>query len=85
MRNLTLLSCITVSMAITACTGVRVKSDYIGTSSMNKEQILQLLSQQGYTDVSDLHKNGDDWFGGAQKDGHVVNFDIDKGGTIHTK
>lgn len=85
MRNLTLLSCIAVSMAITGCSGVRTKSDYIGTASMSKEQILQILSQQGYTEVTDLHKNGEDWFGSAQKDGRVMNLDIDKGGTIHTK
>lgn len=85
MRNLSLLCWIAAGMAVTACTDVRVKSDYIGTASMNEQQIEQLLSQQGYTDVSDLHKNGDDWFGGAQKDGHVVNLDIDKSGTIHTK
>ena len=35
--------------------------------------------------MSGLHKNGDDWFGGAQKVGHVVYLDIDKSGTIHTK
>lgn len=85
MRNLTLLCCMIVAVATTACTDVRVKSGYIGTASMNQEQILQLLTEQGYTNVTDLHKNGDDWFGGAQKDGRLVNLDIDKGGDIHTK
>ena len=50
------------------------------------EQATELLNEQGYTEITGLHKNGTDWVGSAvDKDGQQVNFDIDKGGTIHTK
>ncbi len=62
-----------------------VKSSYVGVSTMDEGQVSQLLNRQGYTEVTDLHKNGPDWVGSAQKDGQMVNFDIDKDGNVHTK
>ncbi|MBV8144042.1 MAG: hypothetical protein JO184_03460 [Gammaproteobacteria bacterium] len=62
-----------------------VKSTYVGVASMDQDQVAQLLTKQGYTDITNLHKNGPDWVGAASKDGQMVNFDIDKDGTIHTK
>lgn len=67
------------------CAHEDVKSSYVGTSAMNEQEVTQLLNQQGYTDVVNLHENGQDWIGSASKDGHVVNFDIDKNGNIRTK
>ena len=66
--------------------GERVQSDYVGPAAMNQDQVTRLLNEQGYTDITGLHMNGSNWIGSAMnKDGRQVNFDIDKGGTIHTK
>jgi hypothetical protein len=74
---------------LSACSlfgGARVHSDYVGTAALNQDQVTRLLNEQGYTDISGLHKNGTDWIGSAvDKGGQQVNFDIDKGGQIHTK
>ena len=80
---------LTLMGTLTACSmfgGEHVRSGYEGPAALNQDQVTQLLNEQGYTDVSGLHKNGSDWIGSAiNKDGRQVNFDIDKGGTIHTK
>ncbi|GAC1496299.1 MAG: hypothetical protein NVS1B6_01300 [Steroidobacteraceae bacterium] len=77
------LSCILV---LGACGGREVvKSSYIGPASMNQDQVTQLLTQQNFTAITGLHKNGQDWVGQAQKDGQPVSFDISANGTIHTK
>lgn len=66
--------------------GEKVHSDYVGTAAMSQEQVTHLLNEQGYTDITGLHMNGSDWVGSAtNKEGDQVNFDIDKGGTIHTR
>ena len=62
-----------------------VKSSYVGVASMDHEQVAQLLNKQGYTDITNLHKNGPDWVGSAEKDGQMITFDIDKDGNVHTK
>ncbi len=62
-----------------------VQTAYVGPAAMNEQQVTQLLHDQGYGQVSDLHKNGSDWVGAATKDGTHVEFDIDKDGKIHTK
>ena len=62
-----------------------VKSTYVGVASMDQDQVTQLLNKQGYTNITNLHKNGPDWVGSANKDGQMVNFDIDKNGNVHTK
>lgn len=77
------LSCL---LMLAACGGHEsVKSSYIGTASMNEEQVTQLLLQQNFTEINGLHKNGRDWVGNARKDGQSVSFDIAADGTIHTK
>lgn len=77
------LGCFTV---LAACGGrEQVKSSYIGTASMDQDQVTQLLTQQNFKDISGLHKNGRNWVGQADKDGHSVNLDISPDGTIHTK
>jgi len=79
------LSCAAL-LVLAACAGHEdVKSSYVGTGSMNEDQVTQLLMQQDYTDISGLHKNGRDWVGEAEKGGQSVNFDIAPNGTIHTK
>ncbi len=70
---------------LAACAHEDTKSEYMGTGSMDQSQVMQLLNQHGYVDISNLHKNGPDWVGSASKDGQAVSFDIDKHGTIHTK
>jgi len=86
MMRMIVIPCCVALLAISACAGREdVKSSYVGTASMNENQVTQLLNRQGYTDVTDLHENGPDWIGSANKDGQVVNFDIDKDGNIHTK
>lgn len=78
-----LLACL---LTLSACSGrEKVRSDYIGTASMDQDQVTQLLAQGGYQDITNLHKNGRDWVGSATKDGSPVNFDIDKDGTIRTR
>jgi hypothetical protein len=78
-------------LALVACSEMpgheheHVKSSYVGVASMDQEQVAQLLAKRGYTDITNLHKNGPDWVGSADKDGQVVNFDIDKDGNVHTK
>lgn len=63
-----------------------VRTAYAGTASLSAGQVRQLLHDKGYTDVSDLHKNGSDWVGAATNEGgDHVDFDIDKSGVIHTK
>ena len=79
------------SLGIVACSDMRghehenVKSSYVGVASMDQDQVTQLLNKQGYTEITNLHKNGPDWVGSAQKDGQMVNFDIDKSGNVRTK
>jgi hypothetical protein len=64
----------------------QTQASYAGTSSMNAMQIDQLLRAQGYRDIANLHKNGTDWVGSAvNANGAAIDFDIDPGGTIHTK
>ncbi len=71
---------------ILGCASEKVHSDYVGPAAMDQQQIEQLLSDQGYTNVTGLHKNGSDWIGSAMnRNGQEVAFDIDKAGTIHTK
>ena len=87
------LSVVVVSLtllgALGGCTlfgGENVHSGYVGPAAMNQEQVTRLLNEQAYTDIMGLHMNGSDWIGSAtNKDGNQVTFDIDKGGTIHTK
>jgi len=87
MRRLTIVVTTLMLMgALGACSSERVRSDYVGPASLDQDQVAQLLNQQGYTDITGLHKNGNDWIGAAtDRDGRQVNFDIDKDGTIHTK
>jgi hypothetical protein len=67
-------------------TSENVKTAYAGTASMTAQQVTQLLHNQGYTHVTNLHQNGDDWVGAATTStGNHVDFDIDKSGVIHTK
>jgi hypothetical protein len=80
---------LTLTGALSACSmfgGEHVHSGYVGPAALSQDQVTQLLNEQGYTEITGLHKNGNDWVGSAvDKDGQQVNFDIDKGGTIHTK
>lgn len=63
-----------------------VRTAYAGPASMSARQVTQLLHNQGYTNVRDLHQNGDDWVGAATTSaGNHVDFDIDKNGVIHAK
>lgn len=67
-------------------TSENVKTAYAGTASMTSQQVRELLHNQGYTEVTNLHQNGDDWVGAAKTNaGNHVDFDIDKNGVIHTK
>ena len=70
---------------LAACSHEHTKSEYMGTAAMDQEQVMQLLNQHGFVDISNLHRNGSDWVGSASRDGQAVGFDIDKSGTIHTK
>lgn len=80
---------VTLAGLLSGCSlfgGEKVHSGYVGPAAMNQEQVTRLLNDQGYTDITGLHMNGSDWIGSAMnKDGHQVNFDIDKSGAIHTK
>lgn len=80
---------LTLLGALSACSMFgreHVQSGYVGPAVLNQDQVTRLLNEQGYTDITGLHKNGNDWIGSAvNKDGQEVTFDIDKGGTIHTK
>lgn len=63
-----------------------VRTAYAGPASMTADQVEQLLHNQGYTNVTGLHRNGDNWVGAATNSaGRHVDFDMDKNGTIHTK
>jgi hypothetical protein len=77
--------CCAILVALAACSSEQVKSDYMGPAAMTQDQILEMLTAHGYTEVTGLHKNGEDWVGAANKDGQPVNFDIDKKGTIRNK
>lgn len=72
-------------LVLEACGGESVKSSYIGTATMNQDQVTQMLMQQNYTEITGLHQNGRDWVGNAQKGGQSVSFDIAPDGTVHTK
>lgn len=66
--------------------GEKVNKGYVGPASLDQEQVTQLLQEQGFSDITGLHENGTDWVGAAiDRNGHQVNFDLDKNGTIHTK
>lgn len=63
-----------------------VRTAYAGPASMSARQVTQLLHNQGYTNVTGLHQNGDNWVGAATTSaGNHVDFDIDKNGVIHAK
>jgi uncharacterized protein YceK len=63
-----------------------VRTAYAGPASMSADQVRELLHNKGYTNVSGLHQNGDDWVGEAtDNSGKHVDFDMDKNGVIHTK
>ena len=85
----TIVVTLTLLTATSACSMFGredVHSGYVGPASLNQDQVTRLLNEQGYQDVTGLHKNGSDWIGSAtNKEGQEVNFDIDKDGTIHTK
>ena len=72
-------------LIISACAHEDVKSGYVGPASLSQDQVAQLLGQNGYSEITGLHKNGQDWVGAAQKDGQQVNFDVARDGTIRTK
>ncbi len=78
-----------VISVLSACSmfgGEKVHSTYVGPAAMDQDQINRLLFEQGFRNVTGLHRNGNDWIGSAQdRDGQTVNFDIDKAGTVHTK
>lgn len=80
---------LTLAVGLSACSmfgGARTQSGYVGPSAMNQDQVTRLLNEQGYAGITGLHKNGTDWIGSAtDQSGRQVNFDIDKGGQIHTK
>jgi hypothetical protein len=80
-----MMVCAAGALWLAACAHEHATSEYMGTGSMDQEQVTQLLNQHGFVDISNLHKNGPDWVGSASKDGQAVSFDIDKRGTIHTK
>jgi len=85
LRAIVPLSCLSL-LALAACAGHEtVKSSYVGTASMSRDQVRELLRQNGYTDVTGLHENGRDWVGAAKLKGQSVSFDIGSNGTIHTR
>lgn len=62
--------------------------EYAGSSVpvMNETQITRDLQDHGYSNISNLHKSGNDWVGSAaSKSGQSVDFDVDEHGVIHTK
>ena len=62
------------------------KTSYVGTSSMGPTEVGQLLRNNGYSHISNLHKNGADWIGSAvNQSGKPVAFDVDQNGVVHTK
>ena len=62
------------------------KTSYVGTSSMGPTEVAQLLRNNGYSDIANLHKNGADWIGSAvNQSGKPVAFDVDQNGVVHTK
>jgi hypothetical protein len=81
------------ALALSACSvfgGARssedVRTAYAGPAALDQQQVTQLLNDQGYTHIENLHKNGDDWVGAATtRAGTQVDFDLDKNGVIHTK
>jgi uncharacterized protein YceK len=74
------------SMLDRSSSSENVRTAYAGPASMSADQVRQLLHNQGYTNVSGLHQNGDDWVGAATDgSGKHVDFDMDKNGVIHTK
>jgi len=83
--RITAILCCSVLLGLGACSGERVKSDYVGPAAMTQDQVVQLLNEHGYNEITGLHKNGEDWVGSGYKDGQPVNFDIDKKGTIRNK
>lgn len=87
MRNLSIVTCLVLLGACSAFGGgARSEKSYVGTASLDEQQVTQLLNQKGYTNIEGLHKNGSDWIGAARNTtGQQVNFDIDKDGTISAK
>jgi hypothetical protein len=64
----------------------RTQAGYVGTASLDQDHVAQLLRDKGYSDIIDLHMNGNHWIGSATNPaGQSVAFDIDKDGVIRTK
>ncbi len=53
------------------------------THAMSESQVRQDLGEHGYSNVSGLHRSGNDWTGAAvDSSGQPVNFDVDEQGVI---
>jgi hypothetical protein len=53
------------------------------TGRMSESQARQDLNNHGYSNVSDMHRSGNDWMGSAiDSSGKPVNFDVDEQGVI---
>jgi hypothetical protein len=52
---------------------------------MNEAQVKQRLEADGYSDVSDVHKDKDGWTAKAQHNGKQVTVDVDSTGKIETR
>ena len=82
-RSISLSLCWLLLIAV-GCAHKRVIPPSIDAGSLkNREQVVQLLIHQGYRDIRDLHRNGEDWIGVGTKHGQVLNFDVDKTGAIN--
>ena len=94
MRRLAMTGTLLV-LSLSACssmfgsgTGTSTPAGYAGSSApvMNEAQITRDLQDHGYSNVSNLHKSGNDWVGSAaNSSGQSVDFDVDQYGVIHTK
>lgn len=72
--------CVAVILGIAACSSRPVQADHGASRGLNQQRAVQLLAEQGYTHVSELHKRGSHWMGTADKGGQQVTFDLDKDG-----
>jgi hypothetical protein len=54
-----------------------------GTAPMTAPEVRQLLIDQGYADIEDLHATGQDWTAAATRNGKAVQVTVDRYGIIH--
>ena len=94
MRSRSVMAAAVLLIGLSGChsweSGSSTQSSDAGSSlqsgapgKMSEAQAREDLGNHGYSNVSDMHRSGNDWMGSAiDSSGKPVNFDVDEQGVI---